>query len=210
MTMFKVFTTENAPAPSNDTLKGLEKSFGFVPNVFAVMADAPAALNAFIAMNNLFAQTSLTPTEREVVQLTVSVENDCVYCVAGHTAFAKQFGVDEGTVACVRDMDELEDPKLRALQVFTRSLLQSRGHIDEAELQAFFDAGYTTQKFHEVTLGICVKVFSNIASIATKIPLDEQFFPYAWQKPNKETPSVKTDQAQMEEHGVLELYGIEA
>lgn len=209
MTMFTIFTTENAPAPANDTLRGLEKGFGFVPNVFAVMAEAPPALNAFISMNNLFAQTSLTPTEREIVQLTVSVENDCPYCVAGHTAFAKQFGVDKDAVACVRDMDELDDPKLKVLQSFTRSLLQGRGHIDEAELQAFFDAGYSTRQFHEVTLGICVKVFSNITSIVTQIPLDEQFVPYAWQKPRTKKLSHETDKAQMEEHGVLEIYGIE-
>ena len=55
-----------------------------------------------------------------------------------------------------------------------------------------------------------MKVFSNITSIATQIPLDEQFIPYAWQKPDGEKPSSKTDQAQMENHGILELYETEA
>lgn len=187
MNPFEIYTPDEAPAPAGATLASLEKTFGFVPNVFGVMASAPAALDAFIAMNTLFAKTSLTPTEREVVQLTVSVENNCPYCVAGHSAFAKQFHVDEGAVACVRDMDMLSDPKLATLQKFTRRLLQTHGHITEGELQDFFDAGYTTRQFHEVTLGICVKVFSNITSIATKIPLDEAFVPYAWQKPIPDT-----------------------
>ncbi|MCB6417184.1 carboxymuconolactone decarboxylase family protein, partial [Faecalimonas umbilicata] len=33
-------------------------------------------------------RNSLTPTEREVVQITAAVTNGCAFCVAGHTAFS--------------------------------------------------------------------------------------------------------------------------
>jgi len=40
------------------------------------------------ALGRLFDQTSLSPTERQVVLLTTSSENGCVYYLAAHTRTA--------------------------------------------------------------------------------------------------------------------------
>lgn len=180
MKRLEIHTSETAPKPADDMLRGLETMLGFVPNVFAVMAGTPPVLSAFMAVNQKFAETSLTATEREIVQMTVSTENECAYCVAGHTAFAMTEGVPEGVIAALRNGGPIADPKLSALQAFTRAAVVSKGHIGGAELERFLAAGYTVEHVHEVVLGICVKTFSNLTSNMLGVPLDDAFAPHAW------------------------------
>ena len=44
---FKVHDTTTAPAPSAEILKGVQKTWGFVPNLHRVLAESPAALEAY-------------------------------------------------------------------------------------------------------------------------------------------------------------------
>jgi AhpD family alkylhydroperoxidase len=46
----------------------------------------------------LFSKTSLTQTERQVVYLTSNFENECHYCMAGHTQLAKIQMIDTEVV----------------------------------------------------------------------------------------------------------------
>ena len=151
-----------------------------MPNVFGVLAGSPSALTAFATMNAQFAGSTLSAAEREVIQLTVSTQNHCGYCVAGHTAFAAMQDVDATIVAAVRNGAPIPDERLETLSRFTATLLQRQGMVTEDEIEQFLAAGYTRQQLLEVILGVCVKVFSNLTSNAIGIPLDDAFMPYAW------------------------------
>jgi alkylhydroperoxidase family enzyme len=74
------------------------------------------------------------------------------------------------------------DPKLAALQRFTKVVVKHRGHLDLLDLAAFEEAGYGPAQVLEVVLGICVKFFSNLTNNIVGIPLDDEFEPFAWQK----------------------------
>jgi len=181
MTPFKIHTAQDTAEPVASILRGTESSLGFVPNLFGVLAESAPALTAFAALNAQFAKSSFSPTEREIIELTVSTENQCGYCVAGHTAFAAMQGVDEGIVQAVREGKPILDQRLEILSRFTRALVRERGMVSKREIERFLDAGYTQQQLLEVILGICVKVFSNLTNNAIGIPLDDAFAPYAWQ-----------------------------
>ena len=47
MTTFPVHSSETAPEASKPVLAAVQKKFGFVPNLFRVMAEAPAAGEAY-------------------------------------------------------------------------------------------------------------------------------------------------------------------
>ena len=56
-------------------LKAVELNLGFLPNLFSVIAESSASLQAFIEMNEQFSQSTFNATEREVIQTAASVEN---------------------------------------------------------------------------------------------------------------------------------------
>jgi hypothetical protein len=64
MTTFKTHTIESAPAGSKAILEGARKQLGFVPNLYANLAEAPAALDGYTTLSGIFDRTSLTPVER--------------------------------------------------------------------------------------------------------------------------------------------------
>jgi hypothetical protein len=45
---FVVHTKETAPPAAREDLETAEKLFGFIPNLFGVLAEAPIALEAYI------------------------------------------------------------------------------------------------------------------------------------------------------------------
>src|SRR5215468_8453200 len=103
MTQFTAHTAESAPTESRPLLEGIRRSFGFVPNLFGVFAESPAALRGALAIYRAFSTSSLSPVEQELVMLAASEANDCEYCVAAHSTLAKRFAkVDAALVDATR------------------------------------------------------------------------------------------------------------
>jgi hypothetical protein len=55
MKPFKIHTAQDTLEPAASILRGTEKTLGFVPNLFGVLAESPSALAAFTALNAQFA-----------------------------------------------------------------------------------------------------------------------------------------------------------
>ncbi|MEH6626259.1 MAG: carboxymuconolactone decarboxylase family protein [Motiliproteus sp.] len=180
MKPYKIYVAETATPPTDNLLYAVEDMIGFVPNIFAVLAESEASLRAFIQLNQQLGESSFDATEREIIQTAASVENQCGYCVAGHTAFANIQEVDSKIIDAVRNNQAIKQPKLESLNQFTRLMVNSKGSINNQQLNDFFSAGYTPANALEVILGICVKIFSNYAGNMIGIPLDDQFSRYEW------------------------------
>jgi hypothetical protein len=50
MTKFTIHSADDAPPASRDALTTLQANVGFIPNLAAMIADAPAALTGFVAL----------------------------------------------------------------------------------------------------------------------------------------------------------------
>ena len=77
MSRLTIHTVESAPRSRTST-RGhhLEKN-GFLPNLIGVITQRPTALEMYQRSSARSSETSLTPAEREVVQITAAVTNGC-------------------------------------------------------------------------------------------------------------------------------------
>jgi uncharacterized peroxidase-related enzyme len=186
MTKFTAHTAETAPAASRPLLEGIRRSFGFVPNLFSVFAESPAALRGALAIYEAFSTSSLSSAEQQLVMLAVSEANDCEYCVAAHSTLAKRVAkVDAALVDAVRRRAPLADAKLDALVSFTRKVVEQRGVMTDGEVAAYLDFGYTRAQIIEVLLGVGMKTFNNYVDHIAHVPLNDQFKAEAWQPKRK-------------------------
>lgn len=186
MTSFTVHSLEIAPAGSRPMLEGLKKAFGFVPNLYAVFAESPAALQGALAIGEAFSKSTLSPAEQQLVALAVSEANDCRFCVAAHSTIAKHMAkTDPVLVAATRERAPLPDAKLDALVSFTRKIVEQRGFVAPADLAAFLNAGYSKAQVIEVLLGVGMKTFNNYVDHLAHVPLNDQFKAEAWQPKRK-------------------------
>lgn len=179
---YKVHTIETAPEAAKETLKGALKAYGFLPNLLGVMAESPALVKAYRTLVDLFEETSLTPSERQIVLLTVSYENGCEYCVAAHSAIAGMQKVPDHVVHAIRAGSPITDPKLEALRRFAAAMVTTRGLPSEVDTQAFLNAGYGRAQILEVVLGVGVKTLSNYTNHVAGTPLDPAFAQVVWKK----------------------------
>src|SRR6516225_6607982 len=140
---FKLHTLETAPEPSRKDLTDIKQKFGRVPNFFAVTAESPAAINAYVSLSNIFRTTALTPSEHQIVILTASVENKCNYCIAAHSRGAKMAGVPEDVIDAIKDRVPLKDTKTEALRRLVSQIVDKRGWLSDADIQAFLGQGYS-------------------------------------------------------------------
>jgi alkylhydroperoxidase family enzyme len=82
----------------------------------------------------------------------------------------------------LRNETPLPSTKLEALRTFTVQMVRERGNISEAQMQAFFDAGYSHRAVLDVILGLAQKTMSNYINHVAETPVDEVFQPLAWQR----------------------------
>ncbi|WP_394836715.1 carboxymuconolactone decarboxylase family protein [Pendulispora rubella] len=179
-TGFVVHTAETAPEGSRPFLVGAKEQFGFVPAPMAKMASSPTVLESFLSNLPIFEKSSLSPIEREVVVMAVSVYNGCHYCVPMHTAILKRMDAPEDLINALRDGTRIGNPKLQALAEFTRRVLETRGHTGETALGAFFDAGFNQQSALDVVLGVSVFTLTTYAIRMTDAKLDPAFEAFKW------------------------------
>lgn len=181
MSSFTLHTPSTAPEAARSMLEQAEKQVGFVPNLYAYLAGAPAALEAYKTVSGIFDKTSLTPAEQQVVLIATSVENRCEFCVAVHSFMAKNMiKVESAVVDALRRGRELPDARLNALANFTRTVVRERGWVTEGALARFIDAGYRPEQAMEVILGVSLKTLSNYVNHLTKTPLNEPFASERW------------------------------
>ena len=181
---FTRHTADTAPAASKPILDGVAGAFGFVPNLQATMAESPELLAGYSSLWDLFGRSTLTKAEQQVVFMTANFEHGCTYCMAGHTTLARMQKVPEAVIAGLRAGTVLPDAKLEALHRFTTAVVQERGQVDDAGVQAFLDAGYTRQNVLEVLLGVAAKVMSNYTNHLTATPNDSFMAGNEWAKPS--------------------------
>lgn len=185
MNGFKVHDAQTAPQASRELLQKVEQKYGFLPNLMGVLAESPAALQAYAQVSEIFEGSSLTPVEKQVVLLSVSFFNECDYCMSAHSTLAGMVDMPQDVLQALRTGEPIADPKLEALRRFTTRVVERRGWLDEAEVGAFFDAGYTRQNLLEVLVGVTQKTLSNYTNHVAGTPLDDAFASQKWTRAEK-------------------------
>jgi uncharacterized peroxidase-related enzyme len=175
-------TEANADPLAADRMRAAQAGFGFVPNMYGVMANSPGLFDTYVHGYERFrALSGFTPAEQEVVLLAVSRENGCTYCVAAHSFIAdKMSAVPEAVTTAIRDGQPIPDASLAALHDFTRTMVVKRGLPDKSDVAAFLAAGYSERQILEIVLAIAVKTLSNYANHLFHTPVDAMFASCAW------------------------------
>lgn len=179
---FTPVTFENADDDAKSVLERALKEVGFIPNMYGLMVNSPALLEAYLHGYGLFRNdSSFSPAEQEVVFLSISLENKCHYCVSAHSMLAdKKSGVPPEVTEAIRNRRRIPDPRLDQLSAFTRIMVESRGLPSRAEVDAFLESGYTEKHILEIILAIAVKTLSNYSNHLFHTPVDDMFKDYAW------------------------------
>lgn len=185
MPQSKVHTLESAPEKSRATLEAVRKSYGFIPNLFGALAESPAAVESYVAISGALSRGRFSPTEQQVLAISISAANECEYCVAAHSTVAAMQKVPAAAVAALREGKPLADAKLQALRTFAVKVVEKRGLLEPKDVEALHAAGYDHGHVLEVLTWVSLKTLSNYANHIGKTPVDAAFSAQKWSKGSK-------------------------
>eukprot|EP01037_Dinobryon_pediforme_P018127 gene18127-18373_t len=182
---FTLHDTTTATPESAALLDQIQKGWGFVPNLHRVLAESPAALEAYGALWGIAERTGFTAIERNVAYLAIIYENACTYCMAGHTNLSKMAKVDDAVIAAMREGRPLVDTRLEALRTFAALVTRNRGVVTPAEVEAFKAAGYDNRAILDVLVLAATKLISNYTNHLAETPNDAFMKGAEWTAPGQ-------------------------
>lgn len=82
---------EMLPDDVRERIIGVQEKTGFIPNVFLALARRPDEFRAFFAYHDALMEkkSGLSKVEREMIVVTTSALNHCLYCVVAHGAILR-------------------------------------------------------------------------------------------------------------------------
>jgi len=88
---FPVPDLHSLPEDIRERILAVQEKSGFVPNVFLALAHRPEEFRAFFAYHDALMEkeSGLTKGEREMIVVTTSGLNECIYCVVAHGAILR-------------------------------------------------------------------------------------------------------------------------
>ncbi|GGP28181.1 carboxymuconolactone decarboxylase family protein [Silvimonas amylolytica] len=166
MTIINPVVPENAPDAVQTQLQAVGRAVGFVPNMYKVMANAPATLGGYLQLQGALMRSSLSAKAREAVALAVSQVNGCGYCLAGHSFAAGKVGLTQAEIASARNGE------LNAFTRLAQQIVETRGHVSAADLAEARAAGITDTQLIDV-IGVAAQLtLTNYLNIIAQTEID--------------------------------------
>lgn len=160
-----------ATGEAKELLDGVRKKLGVTPNLIRTLANAPAALKAYLATSETLAGGRFDARSREAIALTVAGANGCEYCASAHTAISKSLKVDPAEIA--RRLDgHAGDPKLDAALVFARKVVEKRGFVSDDDLAAVRAAGHDDSAIAEIVANVAANILTNYVNHVAETEVD--------------------------------------
>ena len=160
MSRATVLKPEQVPADSQPTLDAFTKNIGFTPNMMAAFATSPIAFNAWAALLGSLSKT-LDVKTRDGIGLAVSEVNGCDYCLTVHSFTAEHMAKLPADEIILARKGHANDPKRDAAIQFARKVIETRGKVDDADVKAVRDAGYTEANVIEIVALVAMYSLTN-------------------------------------------------
>lgn len=171
MARLPIINPESSTGKAHELLAAVQKKLGLVPNSMRVMANSPAVLEAYLQFSGSLEHGSLDAKSRERIALETAEANKCEYCLSAHSAIGKMVGLNESDILDSRGAHST-DPKSAAALHFSRLVIEKRGAVSEADVEAARKGGLTDGEIAEVVALTVLNIFTNYFNTAFQVDVD--------------------------------------
>jgi uncharacterized peroxidase-related enzyme len=171
--MSRLVTIDPATAsgPVKELLDKTQAQLGRIPNLYRTMANSPAALDGYLSFRAALVRGVLSSQLREQLALLIAAENHCEYCVSAHTFRGEKIGLSK-TELTDNQQAQSGDAKTTAALRFARAIMNAKGDVTDAELDAVRSAGWNDTEIAEIVAHVALNIFSNYFNYVARPELD--------------------------------------
>jgi uncharacterized peroxidase-related enzyme len=152
-------------------LSAIHQTFGATPAMFRTVAQSPAALEMMWGAFGALGSGVIPPKLGEQIAVAVADRNACEYCLAAHTALGRKAGASAAEMAAAQ-AGESADPNTSAALRFALKLVDARGQVGDADVQALRAAGFDDEHIVEILAHVALNLFTNYVNVAFAVPVD--------------------------------------
>jgi len=149
----------------------IRTKFAMVPNLFRVLANAPAALEGLMGLSAALAGGALDEKTRERLALAIAESNLCAYCLSAHTALAAKIGLNRAEIERAISASAA-DVRTDAILKLARAIVVQRGELTDADLAHARAAGLSDGEIVETVANVALNIFENYMSHVARVPID--------------------------------------
>jgi uncharacterized peroxidase-related enzyme len=162
---------EDVPAGTQAVLDGIRKQFGFAPGMFNTLAANPAVLEIVMTLQGSIGRL-LDAKTRHTIALAVSRSNDCDYCQALHTYVSSELGRMSTEDIELARTGSSTDPRRAVVARFVQRVIETRGQVDDADIEAVRTAGYSDAEILAIVTVAVVFLLTNYLNNVNQTVVD--------------------------------------
>jgi uncharacterized peroxidase-related enzyme len=176
---FPVPELADIPEDLRTRMLEVQQKAGFIPNVFLTLAHRPDECRAFFAYHDalmLKDTPALNKAEREMIVVTTSGANDCVYCVVAHGAILRIYTKNPRIAdqVAINHRKAEVTPKQRAMLDFALKVCLRSNEIDEADFVVLRAFGFTEDDIWDIgSITAFFGMSNRLANMSSMRPNDE-------------------------------------
>jgi uncharacterized peroxidase-related enzyme len=153
------------------TLSAVKAKIGMVPNLFSTFAQSPVVLDGYVAFSDALSKGVLTAVQREIISLVIAQANECTYCLSAHTLMGKGAGLSTDGIRKARE-GKAEGAIDGAVAAFAYRVVETRGHVTDADIAAARAAGLDDARVIEVIANVAINVLTNYTNNVALTDID--------------------------------------
>ena len=140
--------------------------------MFRVAANSPAALQGYVGLLGALKKGALPAPTHERIALAVAEANGCDYCLSAHTYLGKNLAQLDDAEMLANRAGKSNDPKADAAVRFARKVMETRGHLGDADVRAVRDAGYDDAQIVEIVQHVALNTWTNYLNSVAQTAID--------------------------------------
>lgn len=168
------------PEDMRQRILDVQQKAGFVPNVFIALARRPDEFRAFMAYHDalLLRPSGLSKGEKEMVIVTTSGVNQCLYCVVAHGAILRVYEkapmlADQlATNYLKADIT----PRQRAMLAFALKVSNDAARVGDADYAALKEHGFNDEDAWDIMAITAFFGLSNRLANAISLRPNDEFY----------------------------------
>lgn len=171
MTKIKAIKPEEASEAAKAAMEMVNKKLGRVPNMYQVMANSPAILEAYVKFNGALSSGTLGNKMAELIALATAEKNSCSYCLSAHSFFGAKVGLTEEQMLEGR-LFHSQDEKMNTGLLFAKKMLDNPKEISSADIEPLRNVGYSDGDILEIVANVIRNIFTNYINIISETEVD--------------------------------------
>jgi len=177
---FKVPELDELPEDIRQRILAVQEKAGFIPNIFLALAHRPDEFRAFFSYHDALMEKSegLSKAEREMIVVSTSGINQCIYCVVAHGAILrireKNPLIADQIATNYRKADIT--PKQKLMLDFAVKVSQQAYEIQDSDIASLQEKGLSSEEIWDIGSIAALFALSNRMANMADIRPNTEFY----------------------------------